>query len=375
MYKVEVLDMRQVIIKASELNKNIDFVPTVVFGFYCETDRGTFLKTAEKIKECFGDIIVIACSSSGNVFAKVPYRTNETVLCLMNLDADAVSLYFSNDKDEVRTPPNDNNVKRDALLFYAGGGSWIQEGLQSLQEQLFGGTFFGAVTGTLNTQKSGSLYYDGKFYEEGVLGCLIDTAKYELKGSALHDFEPAGIELLITEAEGNTIIQIEDEPALSMIERIIGTITPKRMAMYDTPFFIKNSMSNQKFECSLMSLQSIDRTTETLSLSHDIQVGSILKVAIPISNKTMQRRLLKMKNSVLPRDKKGAAMFFLSSSSLPSHWHEMEVLYMMKIINQVDIPFMGLHTFGEIAPLANHNHSILRDQTLTVVSISKRSTV
>jgi len=363
------------IIKASELKHEIDFIPTIIVGFYYEEERDAFTQVAEQINEYFGDIAVVACSSGGNIIAKAPYRTDEVTLCLMDLDPDAFTLYFSDIEEETIRLPIVTEIKRDALLFYAGNGSWIQEGLQSLQEQLFGGTLFGAITSTLKGQRSGSLYYKGEFHEEGILGCLIDTRKYKLQGAALHDFEPAGIELSVTETEGNKIIQIEDEPALSMIERIIGTISDKRLAMFDTPFFIKNAMSNQKVECSLMSLQDVDRKRETLSLSHNIKVGSTLKVAIPISKRNMKWRLLKTRNRALPADKRGAVMFFFSSSSLPSHWHEMEVLYLMQMIDQVDLPFMGLHTFGEIAPLADHHHSILRDQTLTVVSISQRSAV
>ena len=362
------------IIKASELNSEVDFVPTIVFAFYCEEKRGDFVQTAEVLKERFGEIPLVACSSSGNSIASAPYRTDETVLCLMDLERGAFSFYFTDDQQCQIGPLSELEAeRRDALLFYAGSGSWIQEGLRGVQEQLSGGTLLGAISGGFKGSERGSIYHEGSFYEEGIIGCLIDASKYEIKGAALHDFEPAGIDLFVTEAKGNEIIQIEDEPAMSMIERIIGMITPKRLAMFDTPFFIKNFMKDERVECSLMSLQDIDRKRDRLYLFHDIQAGATLKVAIPISNRTMKRRLWKTQKRVRPAEKSGAVMFFLSSSSLPSHWHEMEVLYMMNIIDQIDIPFMGLHTSGEIAPLADEEHSILRDQTLTVITISERS--
>jgi len=366
--------MRHIIIKASELTQKIDFTPTLIFGFYGEDQRDAFLQTAHKVNRLFGDVALIACSSSSNIMGKAPYREEETVLCLMDLTRDAFRILFSSDKKEgIDFSLGAKGRAQHALLFYAGNDSWVQQGFESLQEELHGGGLFGAVAGALDTDKGGSLYYEGAFYEEGILGCLIDATQYDLKGAALHDFEPSGIELFVTKAEGNRIIQIEDEPALSMIESIIGTITPNRLAMFDTPFFIKNGSLKKGAEFSLTSLQNIDRSTNCLRLSHNVQVGSRLKVAIPISNRSMKRRLWRTQKKLLPTDPKGALMFFFSSSSLPSHWHEMEVLYMMNMIDQVRLPFIGLHTLGEIAPLPSQQQSTLRDQTLTVISLSERS--
>jgi len=366
--------MRHIIIKASELTQKIDFTPTLIFGFYGEHQKEAFLQTAQKIKAFFGDVALIACSSSTNVLGKPPYREEETVLCLMDLRCDAFSVIFSSDKEQgVDFSSGTKEDARHALLLYAGNDSWVHQGFESMQEQLKGGGLFGAVAGASDVNKGGSLYYEGAFYEEGILGCLIDATQYDLKGAALHDFEPSGIELFVTKAEGNRIIQIEDEPALSMIESIIGTITPNRLAMFDTPFFIKNGSLKKGSEFSLTSLQNIDRSTKCLQLSHNVEVGSRLKVAIPISNRSMKRRLWRTQKKLLPTDPKGALMLFFSSSSLPSHWHEMEVLYMMNMIDQVRLPFIGLHTLGEIAPLPSKEQSTLRDQTLTVISLSERS--
>ena len=366
--------MQQIIIKESGLGEKIDFTPTIIFTFYCEHKQDSFVRTAQKIRELFGDIALIACSSSNNIIGESPYRSEETVLCLMDIKTDAFTLLFSKNKEkETSFPTSWQQRKKNALIFYAGDETWMQENFDSLQHQLDGSGLFGAVVGTLSSTKyRGSLYYEGAFYENALFCCLIDADQYDLQGVSLHDFQPAGMELLVTETEDNKILQIEDEPALNMIEESIGLITPKRMSMFDAPFFIKDATLSENEEFSLTSLQKIDRYTGSLQLSRTVEVGTQFKVAIPISNRTMKKRLWSVRNSFKPAYDKGAMMFLFSSSALPSHWHEMEILYIMSMVSHIKLPFIGMHTYSEIAPSAYQSKSTLKNQTLTVVSLSER---
>ena len=374
--KDEAYDMQHKIIRASELDKDLDFSPTIVFGFYGEHQRDSFVKTAEQIKKYFGNVSLIGCSSNQNLMGEAPYRVDETVLCLMDLKADAFTLLFSDKiEEENDTALILDEKKQHALLFYAGDEHLVQKGYETLQRKLQGGTLFGAIASADDTSQSGTLYYEGKFYDKGMVACLLDASVYDLKGVALHDFEPAGIELFVTKVQDNEILQIEDEPALDVIERIIGTITPNRLLMFDTPFFIKKAMLEKGTSFSLTSLHSINREKNSLLLRQNVTLGSKLKVAIPISKRSMKRRLWKIQKKAQVSQKEGALMLFFASTSLPEHWHEMEVLYMMNIINKLRLPFVGLHTLGEIAPLASQDTSALKDQTLTVISLSERSLV
>lgn len=366
--------MQQIIIKESALGEKIDFTPTIIFAFYTQHKQDSFIQTAQKIEDLFGDIALIACSSGDNIIGEVPYRSDETVLCLMDLKTDAFTLLFSKrEGKEFSFPLSWHEKNKNALIFYAGDEVWMQKNFDSLHHQLDGGGLFGAVVGTLSSdRRGGSLYYKGLFHEDALFCCLIDSDMYNLQGTSLHDFQPAGIELIVTASEENKILQIEDEPALSMIERSIGVITKKRMSMFDTPFFVKDAALSEDEPFSLTSLQKIDRYTGALYMSRRIEVGTKLKVAIPISNRTMKKRLWSVRNNFRVTNDKEAMMFLLSSSSLPSHWQEMETLYIMSMICHIKLPFIGMHTYSEIAPSVSQNKSTLKNQTLTVVSLSEK---
>ena len=368
--------MKQMIFNGDKIPDDLSFIPTIVFGFYPTAKAASFVNTAEMLSQRYAGVEILGSSSGGNLVGVAPYKTDEVVWCLLDLEREAFCVAFALDERGLEISEKWQKRSKSAFLFYAVYDHCIQRKLEAVSDVLEGGSFFGAIAGgSADTYDGGSFYYAGDFYEKGVLFCLIDADRYEMRGSSLHDFEPAGIELVVTQTDGYTVTHIEDEPALFMVEQIIGQMTSRRIEMFDSPFFVKEGAAGTGSPYkTLASLVSVDRKKGTLKLSRMLFPGDTLKVAIPASYSSVKQRFLKVQKDLQsPMDK--GVMMVLSSSVMPAHWHEMETLYIMKMIENIKLPFLGMHTASEICPVNGEHRSMLQNQTLSVVTLREKEEV
>ena len=368
--------MKQLIFSGDKIPDDLSFIPTIIFGFYPTDKAASFANTAEMLSQRYEGVEILGSSSGGNLAEMAPYKTDEIVWCLLDLDREAFCVAFALDERGLEISEKWKKRSKSAFLFYAVYDHCIQRKLEVVSDLLEGGSFFGAIAGgSADNYDEGSFYYEGAFYDKGVLFCLIDADRYEMRGSSLHDFEPAGIELLVTQTDGYTVTHIEDEPALFMVEQIIGQMTSRRIEMFDSPFFVKEeSAATGSSYKTLASLVSIDRQKGTLKLSRMLFPGDTLKVAIPASYSSVKQRFLRIQKD-LEGSMNNGIMIMLSSSVMPAHWHDMETLHIMKMIENIKLPFLGMHTASEICPVNGERRSMLQNQTLSVVTLREKDEV
>ena len=363
--------MKQVIFSGDTIPDDLSFIPTIVFGFYSTDKAALFANTTEILKQRYEGIEILGSSSSGNLVGDAPYKTDEVVWCFLDLEREAFCVAFAEDERGLEISDKWQNRAKSAFLFYAVYDHCIQRKLEAVSDVLEGGSFFGAIAGT-TADDGGSFYYDGRFHERGVLFCMIDADRYEMRGSSLQDFEPAGIELLVTQTDGYTVTHIEDEPALFMVEQIIGQMTSRRIEMFDSPFFVKEGSAGTGSPYkTLASLVSVDRKEGTLKLSRMLVPGDTLKVAIPASHSSVTQRFSRVQKD-LKSSMDNGVLIVLSSSVMPAHWHDMETLHIMKMIKSIKLPFLGMHTASEICPVNGGRRSMLQNQTLSVVTLREK---
>ena len=368
--------MKQMIFSGDKIPDDLLFIPTIVFGFYPTDKAASFENTAETLRQRYEGVEILGSKSSGNMAGMAPYKTDEVVWCLLDLDREAFCVAFAPDERALEISDKWQKKTKSAFLFYAVYDHCIQRKLEVVSDVLNGGAFFGAIAGgSTDTNDEGSFYCNGQFYERGVLFCLIDADRYEIRGSSLHDFEPAGIELVVTQTDGYTVTHIEDEPALFMVEQIIGQMTSSRLEMFDSPFFVKERSAGAGSPYkTLASLVSIDRKNGTLTLSRILFPGDTLKVAIPASYSSVKQRFSRVQKDLQGSTDNGV-MMVLSSSVMPAHWHDMETLHIMKMIENIKLPFLGMHTASEICPVNGERRSMLQNQTLSVVILREKEEV
>ena len=360
--------MQYLIIDNEVIPKSIGFTPTLALAFYRYDQKVAFEELIFELSERFENLQIIGSSSSSNIAEEIPFETDKSIIILLDLKKTAFTVeYFSSDK-----PMDAYSVtvqRQTKLLFYSRYDSWLEQHLHALQNSYPQDQFFGAIAGAdlSDEQQYGSIYYKGMFYDQGVVSLSLDAAYYQLKGSSFHDFEPIGMELTVTGCKDNVITYIEDEPALDLIETMVGKLTPKGIKTFEYPLMLSDKQNKKSDYTPLAALRSINREENTLSLFRKIEQGSKIKIGLSSSRKEIRHRVHKLCQNIQVTQKSLTLLF--SCTAFKKHWGSTETLYIMGIKQCSKGAVVGFHTFGEIAPIHANGQSTLQNQTLTAVTL------
>ncbi|AKF24265.1 hypothetical protein YH65_01785 [Sulfurovum lithotrophicum] len=352
---------------------SIGFIPTVIVGFYESDKEKLFSQCSETLKARFPDVDIIGCSSESNIYDSIPYvdvnRTHPCIYMCIEMKKGSYKLQLFPDQEKQKIPV-EKNKKYSAIVLSSRYGNALEQIIVQLQENIGKNSFFGAIAGAKSSDiKGGSIFYNGEYLSESTLVWLIDQEDYSLKGISAHDFDPVGFDLEITRTEGFKIIEIEHRPALDMIESMIGTLSLKTIESYDQPFFITPfNDHNHSFKKPISSILSIDRKAKTITLFKKVSKGDKLKLAIPFSREKQIDQLDKFSHLVT----NDSIAFLFACVAYKGHWGQMEPIYIMRLAKNIYIPFIGLHSFGEIGPLDPQDLSVLQNQTLTLAVLTEK---
>lgn len=351
---------------------SIDFIPTVIVGFYQCGEEKLFSQYSETLKARFPEADIIGCSSESNIYDTIPHIDTDgthicTYMCIeMKKGSYMFQVFPPQEKQKILV---EENKKYSAIILSASYNNDLEEIITMLQKNIGQNSFFGAVAGAVPSKLKGeTVFYNGEYISDGTLVWFIDQEEYLLKGISVHDFDPVGFDLEITRAEGFKIIEIENKPALDMVEEMIGTLDPQSIASFDHPFFITSDKNHQSTERPITSIFSIDREAKTIMLYQEVSKGDKLKLAIPFSREKQEEQLHRFSDYTTS----GGIAFLFVCVAYRGHWGEMEPIYLMNLAKNLRVPFVGFHAFGEIGPLDPQGFSLMQNQTLTLAVLSEK---
>ena len=351
---------------------SIDFIPTIIIGFYQCGKETFFSETYETLKYRFPKADIIGCSSESNVYDTIPHVDTEgthicTYLCIdMKKESYTLHLSTAQEKQDILI---EKNGEYAAIILSAGYSSELEQIIALLQKNIGKNSFFGAIAGTpLTKWGEGTIFYNGEYIAEGTLIWLINQKDYLLKGVSVHDFDPVGFDLEITSADRYTIFEIENKPALDMVEEMMGTLDSDSIASFDHPFFIRSDKNDQSNEIPLTTMAGIDRETKSITLCKEISNGDKLKLAIPFNREKQEEQLDRFRDYTISD---GIAFLFVCVS-FRAHWGEREPIYLMHLSKNLRVPFIGFHSLAEIGPLSPQSYSLMQNQTVTLAMLSER---
>jgi len=362
--------MKHTIIIDIEKINMMDFIPTIIVGFYQKGKEKVFLQKYEQFKSHFPHADIIGCSSESNIYDTVPHLDMDgdhfCIFMCMDMQKESYSLQISNEEKDITY---DKKKKYGAIVLAAEYNEYIENLVLKFQNIVEEQSLFGAIAGidTLNTSK-GTIFYNGEYLSSGVIVWLIDQEDYLLNGMSVHDFDPIGFELEVTKAEGYKLLEIENNPALDVVEDMIGTIDTHSIASFDHPFFITSERNLSYENIPLCAVHSIDRINKSIEVYKKVSAGNYLKIAIPVNRKEQEKQLAKFHKYA---NTNGIAFLFLCVA-YRGHWGDMEHIYLMHFAKNIKIPFIGFHTLGEIGPLSRTSCSRIQNQTITLAVLSKR---
>ena len=182
--------------------ESIDFIPTVILGFYKSTKKELFTANCEILKSRFPDVDIIGCSSESNLYNHSPHldtdNMHECVFACVDMDKDSYSLQkISTDHPEDITINPKGEYR--ALILISSYFAKMEHILASMQEKLPPNGLFGGIAGVSDiTSEIAEIYFNGEYCSNSMLLWIIDQERYLLEGVAIHHFQPVGFKMEIT---------------------------------------------------------------------------------------------------------------------------------------------------------------------------------
>jgi hypothetical protein len=354
----------------------IDFVPSVIIGFFRSDEEALFVQEYKMLKSRYPDADIIGCSSSSNISNIKPYieRYGEkfpTVYfcCDMERDAFGIRLY------EADADVEEEDMHAQMILLSSFSSVWLEQLLSGISERIESPKVFGGVASVKKGEsQSASIFYNGVFYPGHMIAWHIDPQKYVLEGVSIHLFRPAGIPLEITKAKGKTIIELNNLPALDVVEEITGMINETVIGRFGYPLFLQKEASVDWKDAPLASIVSVDRKRKSITVYRNIHPKEYVKVGIMLSKTDQIRRI----SRIYGKAPSGSAALLFHCIGIEENLKMMEYLYLEDIKHHIDISFTGFHTFGEIGPSASRkgtDKTMLHNQTMTIAMIAKKESL
>ncbi|GEM_PF-1528532 len=362
----------------------LDFEPTLIVAFYIADEEENFGRQYFRISETFPDADIIGCSSESNLYPELPYidlgEESRPVFLYLEMPPEAYRLRRIPFGETARLEAQLDAVgDMGAIVLGSNSEGPIETLLEELKKQIDPSAIFGAIAGRKDiaaSEPATTVFINGTFYPDSWLIWLIDLERYSLKGQSLHDFQPIGFELEITAVENNVIYEIDDRPALEVVEEIIGELTPENIRAFAHPFSIcrhdsPRSCHHDYKALQLVSLIDIDRKNKSLELYRDVYRGDRLKIAIA-KDDYHQKESYDNLIEHLACDTCDCLLFLFVCIGVKAYWEEMEVTHIQMISHQLGMTPFGFHTFGEIGNLEKEGEILLQNQTYTAVTLCER---
>ncbi len=355
------------IITCYQFNK-IDFEPDLIIGFYQDINQFEFQMHYKKIQKLYPDVNVIGCSSESNIYDEIPHvDVDEKHICIylflkLNKNGYKIKLLDSNKHIDIQ----DDGKNYDAIILSSNYSNFLEDNIEYLNNQLGIKHLYGGIAGISNISNDATIFYNGDVYTNTLLLLLFDNDYYKLDGLSIHQFEPVGFELTVTKSKNNIIYELDNQPALKVLEDIIGHLTHKKIESFSVPFFLKTDEYKTFEESPLCSIQNINRKNNSISLYRYVKNNDKVKLSIPVSSHEQLKRLRRFHKLRAS----SCVAFVFNCLGVKAYLGMMEYLYLMDLKRHLNIPFIGFHSFGEIGAFENGGVSIIHNQTISLAILS-----
>lgn len=354
--------------------EHLEFVPSVIVIYYHFSAAQSVLQSYDSIKFLYPDCDMIGCSTDNIVYNHLPFSKNDNsasfILTAFDIKKEAYGIEILDNEfktSKLYATPVDHTLPYNVFVLATPGQS-NQRLITTLHDIYGEDTVFGAISGgnMHNGYEGNSIFCNGEFFQKASLIWFIDQTYYTLKSFAMHTFEPIGFDMRITYAEENTVYQIDNRPALEMVEDIIGTMSNEGISTFDYPFFITEPTYKGYETQTLNSVKSINRTDKSITFFKTVSNGAKIKVSLPIGLKQKNENMKILSESIA----ECGFVFFCVGIAFKTHWEENESIHLMHLSKTLHQNFMGLHSYGKIASLVPNQPSMLQNQTITAITLT-----
>ena len=348
--------------------KSVDLV--FVFGDIDSVERYNHYKLLQNF---YPKAHIVISSTAGNILDTSidTYSAVATAISFKNayVKVSSIEIQNNNTQNEIQTCIDSlQNIELKHLFFFGPG----------IQEE---GDFLDSLTIQNRVSISGgfggdSFRFDHTYQQYNNSGSPDTFIIVGLYGSSLHietssetGWQEFGSQRVITKAKNNIVYEIDNQPAIELYRRYLGTKTdnlPKNALRF--PLSIKDDQKDK--QRVIRALMKVNKD-ESLTFSAAIKEGSIVKLMKTNVHNTLDSAFLASKK-IRPFNTNRSLTLIVSCCArrnVLKQFSEEEVEIIQDILTS-KTQIIGFYSYGEIAPLQNkYEKSRLKNQTITITTI------
>ncbi len=330
-----------------------------------------------------GDAAVVGCSDAGEIVGdeKNTYSGSVAVMAFKFGNIKFITAEAGGAKKDSHAAGKDlaekmiekNGGKPSLVMVLIDGlaenGAAVVRGLQEVLGDDF--PIMGGSAGDDFKFEKTYQYHEGKVITDSVVGIAL-TGDFSFGMGVKHGWEPIGLPMIVTKAEGAVLKEVDGKPAISIYEEYFGKRAEElikeplaRMA-YTYPLGIEMKGRDELLIRDVI----IANEKGEVTVAAEIPEGSRIRLMIGDRNKAIEaaRTAAQSAMDVLKGEVKAAIMFnCIARNKLLGIECKTEIDAVREIIGN-DVPIIGFYTYGEVGPFeAEGGKSVFHNETMNLL--------
>ncbi|MBI4359157.1 MAG: FIST C-terminal domain-containing protein [Candidatus Nealsonbacteria bacterium] len=348
-------------------------------------------KMISGVRSVSKEVPLVGCSDSGEITTAGPTSKRVAVMALSadNIDF-VIGIGFGTDKDShaagvaAAKEVKEKSTKELSLLMafldgLAENGAAVVRGFQEVLGRNL--PIVGGSAGDDFLFKKTFQYYNDQIMTNAVIGIGF-SGEFSFGVGVRHGWEPIGLPMKVTKAQGSKIIKVNDRPALSVYEDYFGKKAeelvkePIAKMAYTYPL----GMSVEGSEELLIRDVVIASKEGEITCAAEIPEGSEIRLMLGDPDKAIlaAREAAKGALDQLGGRKPSAVFIFdcmARCKLLGQGIRTQEEITAIQEVLGKDVPVIGFYTYGELAPLAGEVgpkcFSVFHNETMTLMVLGE----
>jgi hypothetical protein len=346
-------------------------------------------KILEGVKSISKDISLVGCSDSGEITTEGPVSKHVAVMALNSDIIDfTIGIGRGTDKDShkagvMAAKEVKKKAKGKTSLFTVLLDGLAENGAAAVRgvQEVFGKNFpiMGGSAGDDFLFKKTYEYYGSEVLTNSMIGIGL-SGKFSFGVGVKHGWEPIGLPMKVTKAEGGKLIEVNNRPALSIYEDYFGKKAEElikepiaRMA-YTYPL----GMSVEGSKELLIRDVVIANEKGEITCAAEIPEGSEIRLMLGDPEKAIQAAKEAAENALtqLKGAKPKAVFVFdcMARNKLLGTRIGEEIAAIQNVLGK-GVPLIGFYTYGEQAPIGGklgpECRTVFHNETMTLMVLGE----
>ena len=204
-----------------------------------------------------------------------------------------------------------------------------------------------------------ALFVDGKFRRSGVTGVAF-TGDIELQSVVAQACRPIGRPMVVTEANDNLIVKLDDEKALTVLQSVFESATAKSKALFrrSVQIGILNQIAGESDESSdyvLRNVLGMMEDTGAVAIGDNVREGQVVQFHVSDAATAEQDLRASLEDYIMDDYRIPASALMFSCLSLGKRLHgqpDHDTMLFQDVV--APVPLAGFFSNGEISTTDGH---------------------